>query len=154
MGSSPRGKRFTLTVLVQYSTVTLTNSSSSSTSSSSSSSSSSSATSRNSSTSRSGSDNGKDKDKKVTRPRDPLKGEVPKADKQPALNPNTPRIPKLPKQQRSKSGGSYVLSSSRTKIWTGATSIIHWQMLWIYPKKIGTKHRGRTQRTSISSPRW
>ena len=37
--------------------------------------------------------------------KDPLKGQVPQADKQSTLNSNTPRIPKLPKQQRSKQGG-------------------------------------------------
>ena len=37
--------------------------------------------------------------------KNPLKGQFPQADKQPTLNPNTPKIPKLPKQQRSKQGG-------------------------------------------------
>ena len=58
--------------------------------------------SRNSTYSRSGSDN--DKGKRASTVKDPLKGQVPQADKQPTLNPNTPRIPKLPKQQRSKQG--------------------------------------------------
>ena len=102
-GGSPRVAKKATKANLHGGSAAASSSSSLSSSSSSTSSSSSSATSRNSSSSHSGSD--KDNNgKKATTVKDPLKGQVPLADKQPALNPNTPKIPKLPKQ-RSKQGG-------------------------------------------------